>query len=100
SESVCSVWKQPSPAASMRGRSGAGRTVQTVTMRPNGNRALSAHGHREVALRHVSRCLFAVWATQKAAVASRVFGVHSRAWRVRHDGTRQFARGTITSPDD
>src|SRR2546422_10660490 len=33
-ESACSVSKQPSPTASMRGRSGGGRIVHTVTMRP------------------------------------------------------------------
>src|ERR1051325_6579677 len=32
SDSACRVLKQPSPAASMRGRSGGGRTVQTVTI--------------------------------------------------------------------
>jgi len=33
-ESACSALKQPSPAASSRGRSGGGSTVHTVTMRP------------------------------------------------------------------
>src|ERR1700730_18791617 len=45
SESACRVAKQPPPAASMRGRSGGGRTVQTVTMRDHGNAHISTHGH-------------------------------------------------------
>src|SRR5437879_5633207 len=44
-ESACRVSKQPSPAASMRGRSGGGRTVHTVTMRHHRNAGVSTIGH-------------------------------------------------------
>src|SRR5882672_11020849 len=67
-ESACKVSKQPSPAASMRGRSGGGRTVHTVTMRHHCTAGTSTIGHRRCIARSRTGGEFPNGAMQKYAL--------------------------------